>query len=473
MFQPNGCVGCEFVFAGSCMGKLGYGINMVGGRDNTFRAVAGSRCRHVFTTGVPTIPDTASERARIELYGAVKDSKVIDGLAFSSTNVPYDDHEGARRTVFINCTAHAGITGSNDHRTAFQLRGTDTRIINPNVDESFQAAVGFGEASRGVHTIIGGTIRTMPLRNGEDTDVRPTIEFSSVNVVCPASTEGLFAGSMGRIILTGGTYRVTGAVTAAAFLHVKNGRQFQLNGPEFINEGDSESFRPFHFTEAGQVVGHCTMRRRSAGGDFQSIARSNVAGGTGAILGVKVDWVEGTRPASNLRSGLFQTGRLEFCDYTGTYFEVVTPAVINTIAVAAQSATAIALTSSTTETTLVTVTIPAGMMTGSGSLLVTTLWSCTNNANAKTARVRFGGTQFMYLPLASMASARMQTQIFNRGSGSQISAPGNLSFGTSVGSLPTGSIDTTIDQNVTITGTLANGADTMTLEAYTVQILRT
>jgi hypothetical protein len=82
-----------------------------------------------------------------------------------------------------------------------------------------------------------------------------------------------------------------------------------------------------------------------------------------------------------------------------------------TVATLSASAAQRVLTGSTVETALMTVHIPKGTMGASGRLRITTLWSMTNSANAKTVRVRFGGmsgTVFhQETPLANLAALRI------------------------------------------------------------------
>ena len=137
----------------------------------------------------------------------------------------------------------------------------------------------------------------------------------------------------------------------------------------------------------------------------------------------------------------------------------------------AQSAVAVSLTGTTAETVLASVTVPAQMMGPNGSLRITPIWSVTNNANSKTANVKFGGTIHSSPALASAVSASHEFVIRNRGTlNSQISfsgAPGTNSASANA----TSSINTALDQVVQITGQLANASDTLVLEGYTVELI--
>jgi hypothetical protein len=71
------------------------------------------------------------------------------------------------------------------------------------------------------------------------------------------------------------------------------------------------------------------------------------------------------------------------------------------------------------------------------------------------------------------ASGHFEIDIRNRNAyNAQVAAQQNYaSWGFTDSSVFTAAVDTSIDQNVTITATLANSADTMTLESYTVEVL--
>lgn len=163
---------------------------------------------------------------------------------------------------------------------------------------------------------------------------------------------------------------------------------------------------------------------------------------------------------------------------TGASTERGAAANLGTWHVLAKSGVAVPLTGSTSETALATVAIPAGAMGPNGVLRVTTLWSLTNSANNKTPRVRLGGisgTAFRGQNLTTVASGRDQIEIHNRNAqNSQVSNPAGGGFGgagTSSSVITTATVDTSIAQDLVISGQLANSGETLTLEAYTVEVL--
>jgi hypothetical protein len=135
------------------------------------------------------------------------------------------------------------------------------------------------------------------------------------------------------------------------------------------------------------------------------------------------------------------------------------------------------VTGTASETSLAGITIPAGAMGANGILKVTALWTYTNSANAKTLRVRFGnglsGTAFQTLA-ASNSTAAIRTLITIQNRNSASSQVGGMASGTFTATSvanATGTIDTTAQQTLTISGQLANTGETITLESYIVELL--
>lgn len=141
------------------------------------------------------------------------------------------------------------------------------------------------------------------------------------------------------------------------------------------------------------------------------------------------------------------------------------------------SGVASSVTGTASETSLAGITIPANAMGTNGVLRVTALWTYTNSVNAKTLRVRFGnglsGTAFQNLAAAnSTAAFRTFTTIQNRNSASsQIAGIAGGNFTATTIANVTGTIDTTAQQTLTISGQLANTGETITLESYLVELL--
>ncbi len=137
------------------------------------------------------------------------------------------------------------------------------------------------------------------------------------------------------------------------------------------------------------------------------------------------------------------------------------------------------LTGTTTETALATVVVPGGAMGANGLLRITTLSSCSSSANNKTIRARIGGTSpttgASVLSVANTTGIAHMNQkvVWNRNSQSSqvgMTAAVTNAFASNTGAVPTYSIDTSVDFNLMITGTLADIADSMALESYLVEL---
>jgi len=137
-----------------------------------------------------------------------------------------------------------------------------------------------------------------------------------------------------------------------------------------------------------------------------------------------------------------------------------------------KSAVATALTGTTAETVLATFNIPGKLLGANGEIELEYDATETNNANAKTVTVRLGG-------LAGTALLTHNTNTVNGRSGrvtiglrnSHASQRARGYVATDAAALTsvagsTGTVDTSADQALVITGTLAVGGDTLTLEKF-------
>ena len=133
----------------------------------------------------------------------------------------------------------------------------------------------------------------------------------------------------------------------------------------------------------------------------------------------------------------------------------------------------VALTGTTSETTLLTVNIPAGLIGASGKVKMYPLYSMTNNANNKTLRVKLGGSTAFSTTVSNSSQSSALVIIRNIGSESvQKSSTAVVSgLGNNGTALATLAIDTSVATTITVTGQLAVGTDTMTLEGLFVEIV--
>lgn len=141
--------------------------------------------------------------------------------------------------------------------------------------------------------------------------------------------------------------------------------------------------------------------------------------------------------------------------------------------VLAASGAAVTGAADTNENILASITVPP--MAPNGQLRIMTLFGVNNNANVKTARVRFsgiGGTIFGSLALANQVQGSLHTRIANRGSrSSQVGGDAAVSFGVSTNALVTASVDTSVATTLVITGQKATGGDTFRLDSYSVELI--
>ena len=143
------------------------------------------------------------------------------------------------------------------------------------------------------------------------------------------------------------------------------------------------------------------------------------------------------------------------------------------ISIIAQSAVAASVTGTLAETTLATFTLPAGTMGLNGALRITTLDTHTNSSNNKILKVKIGGIVVLNVTTTTSATGNYIQMVRNRNSASsQTSFPtASGGVGTSTTAVTALSINTAVDQTVTITGTLANTGEAITLEGYTFELL--
>jgi hypothetical protein len=133
-----------------------------------------------------------------------------------------------------------------------------------------------------------------------------------------------------------------------------------------------------------------------------------------------------------------------------------------------------AFTASTARTTLISVTLPGGLMGLNGSLDAESLWTATNNANAKTPFFVFGGGADIF-PQAptSVVSSHDQRLITNRGSASAqvaVSAGASGGWGISTAAPVYMAVNTAADVTLKWDATKATATDWMGVEAFRIMV---
>jgi hypothetical protein len=133
------------------------------------------------------------------------------------------------------------------------------------------------------------------------------------------------------------------------------------------------------------------------------------------------------------------------------------------------------LTGSTSVVTLATatITIPAGLLGANGKLKIYPLWATTNNANVKTLRVVFGGSICTTMTSQSVSNNSGLVIIRNTNNEAAQKCSSGLvaGIGSSFGSIASTTVDTSAATTITITGQLADGADTLTLADLFIEVV--
>ena len=134
----------------------------------------------------------------------------------------------------------------------------------------------------------------------------------------------------------------------------------------------------------------------------------------------------------------------------------------------------VAITGSTTEQVLATLSLPADFLGANGFIRGMARFQFTNNANNKTLRTRLGGisgTSMGGFIVSINGYITYQFWIQNKGAkNSQIGNATDGDWQNSGTQVPqTGSVDTTTALDVVITGQLATSSDTLTLKAWYIE----
>lgn len=186
-------------------------------------------------------------------------------------------------------------------------------------------------------------------------------------------------------------------------------------------------------------------------------------------LGAKNIYKQSAAGPIALTEGEIKSGQVAGVTYDGTEFQLTTaPAPVSFI----QSGTAVTAPNDTSEDTLATIAIPANSIGANGKVIVSLNFQTTNDANAKTIRVKFGGTTIASNNFASVSGGLIQVWIANaNATGTQSNSSWVIvTTGAGYAAATSSSIDTTAAQNIVVTCQKANGADTVVMVDYSVEI---
>jgi hypothetical protein len=143
----------------------------------------------------------------------------------------------------------------------------------------------------------------------------------------------------------------------------------------------------------------------------------------------------------------------------------------------AQSAVPVNGTNTANEEAYATVAIP--ILGANDRLIVTMAWTMTSSANSKTARIRWStisGTAFMVMNAAiNISTLQSQTALANRNATNSQQVTSVSFMSTSAVHSPlvtTGAIDTSAATSLVLTGQKTTGTETLTLESYSVWLVK-
>lgn len=204
------------------------------------------------------------------------------------------------------------------------------------------------------------------------------------------------------------------------------------------------------------------LKNRWDGKEFRVIERAD--GSIAVLAGEKVLVDSGVTPVTAVPSD--QGPRFQGLGIADVGLSMILPASV--------LAAPVAVTGVTTEQILHQFVVPKECHGLTTRLAFAMLASMTNNANAKTFRIRIGSAVGASTIIAQSAPANASTlsvprfQLKNRNSKSAQVSPFTLSLAAGTSSTPpsTFTIDLTVDQTVFVTVQLASAGDTATLEDF-------
>lgn len=253
---------------------------------------------------------------------------------------------------------------------------------------------------------------------------------------------------------------------------------------------------------ATENINFAVTANQSSAGDFLPIDSDTLAGCTvtnGSAVAVEYStggaWTTIAAGASaTVNTGAIATTSLRFRKKTGDSYPVyIGVSVVHPGVVPAQIATdaggnvigfagsvcfrdnaAHASTVTGADETLLSVTIPAAALRADSIIRITSLWSCTNSANAKTFKIQADGQNVLNLSQTTVASFHDMHIIRFRSLASQVvnNAATATPFGTTASTgVNTLTVDATDGLTLTFLINRTNAGDSAALESAIVEVL--
>tara|TARA_R110002096_G_scaffold270681_2_gene464469 strand:- start:141 stop:2255 length:2115 start_codon:yes stop_codon:yes gene_type:complete len=234
-------------------GSLGYLANDAAGYHNVYHAPFGKFFRHVITSNATSVVSTDNAA---EDFGPTRGMTVRDGISIGAQGAPWDDHDGARRSQFINCKSLNPLRSAAAYPCTFQLRGRDTKIVGGETvgpTQTFSndyAHIRFGTTASG-HIQINNTTCVS--------------QRSGLVFIAPPTSNAV--GSL-SVSVNGGNIRLTQAQSLVAAQHMN----MQITGTTIESLGASADFTQlFDVTDAKLYLSNVTVKVTGTGGSARAV----------------------------------------------------------------------------------------------------------------------------------------------------------------------------------------------------------
>tara|TARA_R110002033_G_C3897243_1_gene239808 strand:- start:34090 stop:36003 length:1914 start_codon:yes stop_codon:yes gene_type:complete len=281
-------------------GALGYYFNDSGGFCNTYHQPFGKFFRHIVTSNASAV---SNDSADIAEFGPTRGMTVLGGVAVGCQGAPWDDHDGARRSQFINCKSLMASRTSAASPCAVQVRGRDTRIINCEVIGPAQtisttyALVRFGTGATGTIQIEtptcisekGGSLAFINPPTANDIE-KPTVVVNGGNIRLTDEQAAVNSDNMNLHMCGTNIYMQLIDNDFVQVFSVTNGKAF-INGVSVKMEGTALNARVARLNGNAKIAGQVTFE--SFGIDFQGGVRSDGAGNSSYFEIINTETIAG------------------------------------------------------------------------------------------------------------------------------------------------------------------------------------